>query len=216
MESNRETARDKVLADIRSALKDEAPKAVMPPTDNRLVFNKQTEALDQEFIHAFEAIDGKVVCCADELQLMQELDSLIKRRNWTRVAARSRLLEQWSDKTGIESLITADDYDDLEQLQVGITDCEYLVARTGSIVMSTAQSAGRAFPVYVPVHVIIACDCQLVYDLNEAILKIEQRYHTDYPSAWYLVSGPSRTGDIEKTLVLGVHGPVEVYVFLMK
>lgn len=54
----------------------------------------------------------------------------------------------------------------LENCDVSITGCEYLVARTGSIVMSTAQSSGRSTSVYAPIHICIAFTNQLVYDLK--------------------------------------------------
>lgn len=211
-----EETRDKILADIRIALKDVAHDIASAPVNNRLVFTSQEEGLAEGFARVFTGIDGQIFRCEDDLQLHTKLNTLMKQRNWEKVVARSRLLEQFNGQTGLTWVNDANGNMDLEQVQVGITDCEYLVARTGSIVMSTALPAGRAFPVYVPVHVVIARESQLVYDLDDAILKMEQRHHANYPSAWYLMSGPSRTGDIEKTLVLGVHGPIEVYVFLIK
>lgn len=214
--NDKRTTRDKVLADIRDALKDVAHQVDSVPVNNGLVFTKHDEGLADGFARVFTSIDGKLIRCEDGLQLIKKLDELMKQRNWANVAARSHVLEQLSVHTGLTWVNDAIGNTDMEQVQVGITDCEYLVAHTGSIVMSTALHAGRAFPVYVPVHVVIAHESQLVYDLSEAISGIEQIHQADYPSAWYLMSGPSRTGDIEKTLVLGVHGPVEVYVFLIK
>ena len=214
--SDKGTTRDKVLADIRDALKDVTRHVESVPLNNGLIFTKQDEGLADGFTRVFTGIDGQLIRCENGQQLVTMLDGLIKQRNWTNVATRSHMLEQLGSLTNSTLVSDTIGNTELEQVQVGITDCEYLVARTGSIVMSTALPAGRAFPVYVPVHVVIAHESQLVYDLDDAILKMEQRYQDNYPSAWYLMSGPSRTGDIEKTLVLGVHGPVEVYVFLIK
>ena len=90
-----------------------------------------------------------------------------------------------------------------------------LVARTGTIVMSAAQQSGRTVSVYAPVHICIAYTKQLVYDIKDALQSLKDRYAGNIPSLITFASGPSRTADIEKTLVTGVHGPKEVYLFLV-
>lgn len=213
---NTQSIRQKILADIRLALRDVDQLAVASPVvESSLVFRKQDEGLADGFVRAFMGIDGRVVRCENAVQLTAKLKALLERRNWKKVAIRSLLLEEFGAQADVWRPHT-DGTDNIEHIEVGITDCEYLVSSTGSIVMSAAQSAGRTLPVYVPVHIVVARESQLVQDLYEATRKMEQRYEHDYPSAWYFMSGPSRTGDIEKTLVLGVHGPIEVYVFLMK
>ena len=57
---------------------------------------------------------------------------------------------------------------------------------------------------------------QLVYDLRDALQLMKERYGASLPSLITFASGPSRTADIEKTLVVGVHGPKEVYLFLVE
>lgn len=216
MNDNQKT-RDEVLAAIRMALHDTGqPQEVLPIVASNLVFKSQEEGLVAGFTRVFSSIDGQVIRCENDSQLAGELTALVKRKGWTKVSARSQWLEQRRGQEAFEWILTTLVDGDFTHTEAGITDCEHLVAQTGSVVMSTAQPAGRAFPVYVPVHIVIANEAQLVYSLGETILQMEQRYQSDYPSAWYLMSGPSRTGDIEKTLVLGVHGPVEVYVFLVK
>ena len=90
------------------------------------------------------------------------------------------------------------------------------MARTGTIVMSAAQQSGRTVSVYAPVHICIAYTNQLVYDVKEALQKVKEKYTGNIPSLITFATGPSRTADIEKTLVTGVHGPKEVYCFLVE
>ena len=104
----------------------------------------------------------------------------------------------------------------LANCDVSITGCECLVARTGTIVMSSAQESGRSASVYAPVHICIAYSNQLVYDVKEALQLVKDKYNNAMPSLIIFASGPSRTADIEKTLVVGVHGPKEVYLFLVE
>jgi len=105
---------------------------------------------------------------------------------------------------------------DLAGCDVSITGCEYLVARTGSIVMSAAQESGRTTSVYAPIHICIAYNNQLLFDIKDALSFLKEKYKDNFPSFITFATGPSRTADIEKTLVTGVHGPKEVYCFLVE
>ena len=105
---------------------------------------------------------------------------------------------------------------DLKTCHASITGCEFLVARTGSILMSSAQQSGRTTSVYAPVHICIAYTDQLIYDIKEGLERVKKKYRDGFPSLVTLATGPSRTADIEKTLVVGVHGPREVYCFLVE
>lgn len=106
-------------------------------------------------------------------------------------------------------------YNDLASCDASITGCELLVARTGSIFLSNLSSSGRTTSVYAPIHICIAMTSQLVYSLEDALLSLTNKYGNQLPSVLSLATGPSRTADIEKTLVVGVHGPKEVYCFLI-
>jgi L-lactate dehydrogenase complex protein LldG len=107
---------------------------------------------------------------------------------------------------------------DLADCDAAITGCELLIARTGSIVLSTGAanpSGGRTVSVYAPVHICIAYTDQLVYDIKDGLVILKSRYQDHFPSLVTFATGPSRTADIEKILVVGVHGPKEVYLFLI-
>ncbi len=139
-----------------------------------------------------------------------QLAELIKQQGYTKIyciePAFVRLLE----------LLSIKPYTDLPSCDVSITGCEYLVARTGSMVLSSAQISGRSTSVYAPVHICIAFNSQLLYDVKDALSFIKEKYKDNFPSFVTFATGPSRTADIEKTLVTGVHGPKEVYCFLVE
>jgi L-lactate dehydrogenase complex protein LldG len=103
---------------------------------------------------------------------------------------------------------------DLADCDVAITLCSHLVARTGTIVLSSKDLSGRTASVYAPVHICVAYADQLVYDIADSIVKFKESQE-GFPSMISYATGPSRTADIEKTLVVGVHGPKEVYCFLI-
>ena len=102
-----------------------------------------------------------------------------------------------------------------ESADACITGCEMLVARTGSILLSSRQNLGRMAPVYFPVHIVFAYANQIVHDIDDGFNALKKKYGADLPSMISLATGPSRTADIEKTLVVGVHGPGEVFCFFI-
>ena len=104
----------------------------------------------------------------------------------------------------------------LEACDAGLTGCECLVAQTGSVCVTTHSSGGRALSVLPPHHVVIARRAQLLPDLTAAYELLAQKYAaTGYPSFLGFITGPSRTGDIERILVLGAHGPKKLTVLLV-
>lgn len=101
------------------------------------------------------------------------------------------------------------------QAQAGITSCDYLVARTGSVMYTSQTASGRRLSIYPPHHIVVAYAHQVMYDIEDALRSLRIKYHSNFPSMVCLETGPSRTADIEKTLVLGAHGPKELTVFLI-
>jgi L-lactate dehydrogenase complex protein LldG len=98
--------------------------------------------------------------------------------------------------------------------EVGVTGCEFVVARLGSIMVSSKNS--RRLNVYPETHVVIAYVHQLVDDLKDAFSAIQEKYSGKLPSMVSVITGPSRTADIEKTLVMGAHGPRELFLILVE
>ena len=82
-----------------------------------------------------------------------------------------------------------------------------LIAQAGSVLVSSRSSGGRALSVLPPHHIVLARREQLLPDLPAAFALLRNKYASDYPSLISFITGPSRTGDIERILVLGAHGP---------
>lgn len=112
-------------------------------------------------------------------------------------------------KLGLPICRTDAGYDvaELEACSIGLTECDALVAQTGSVLITARSAGGRALSVLPPHHVVLARREQLVSDLPEAFALLKQKYGSAYPSFISFITGPSRTGDIERILVLGAHGP---------
>jgi L-lactate utilization protein LutC len=99
---------------------------------------------------------------------------------------------------------------------VGISNVEHLVAETGSVVVSSGPDDPRSLSLLPPVHVAIADRRQLLgdlFDLFDLFSPISSRGNSP-ASCMTIITGPSKTGDIELRLVTGVHGPGEIHVVL--
>ena len=80
--------------------------------------------------------------------------------------------------------------------------------------VSSAQEGNRQIFIYPPIHIVVAEKHQIVDYLENAYSEVQKKYEKNLPSQIALITGPSRTADIEKTLILGAHGPKELHVFL--
>jgi L-lactate dehydrogenase complex protein LldG len=114
---------------------------------------------------------------------------------------------------GAEGVATCDK-EILEACDAGISGCGCLVAQTGSILVSSA-AGGRGISILPHVHVVIARLDQIVPTLADALAGVPREAGGGQPSMRSLITGPSRTGDIERILVLGAHGPKELLVILV-
>ena len=138
---------------------------------------------------------------------------------WEKVGYhRGPMVEAACGELGLPSCCTDGGYekDDLEACDVGVTECEALIAQTGSILITSRSSGGRALSVLPPHHVLLARQDQLLPDLTAGYALLKRKYHGAYPSLISFITGPSRTGDIERILVLGAHGPRRLTVILVE
>jgi len=204
-------AKENMLRRIRQALRTPVP-VPFQHTDNGSsnVFKSDQNDTAIIFAEQFSKLQGKFAFCADENALAAQIKTLLQDKSWSKVYCKENNFYQLLDQ------IETTPYPQLEDCDVSITGCEFLVARTGTIVMSSAQKSGRTTSVYAPVHICIAYTNQLVFDVKDALDGMHLKYSEQIPSLITFASGPSRTADIEKTLVTGVHGPKEVYCFLME
>jgi L-lactate dehydrogenase complex protein LldG len=205
------SAKENILKKIRQALINPTPVPFPQSEGNSSVYTLQTQENEIEFAENFSRISGRFIYCADIAELTVQLEQLITAQSWAQVFCREPQLLSILEKSLKGILIK----EDLPEADVSITTCEALIARTGSILMSSAQDSGRTVSVYAPVHICIAYTSQLVYDIKDGLEILSVKYKDRIPSFITLATGPSRTADIEKTLVVGVHGPKDVYVFLV-
>ncbi len=206
------TSREKILKKVRNALISKSDETFFDVDFESPIYENQNESLDITFAKEFTQVNGKFVYCENEEEFISTLQLLVTSNNWKNIFTLEEKTKTLLSKGGISY---NSDQKDFLKTNIGITLCEFLVARLGSIVVSSAMASGRRLNVFPEIHLILAYSSQLVYDVKEALIKLGKKYDKNLPSMISVITGPSRTADIEKTLVLGAHGPKEVYVFLI-
>ncbi len=206
------TSREKVLKSVRNAL---ISKLDNPYTDvdfDSPVFEGLKDAPEISFAEALLAVQGKFAYCGDDKEFAEVLGSVMAEKKWQSIHCTDTELQALLRSYNLP--FTSEEKD-LDAMQGGLTRCEYLLARLGSVMVSSGQSSGRRMTAYPEVHLVYARASQLVPDLKDALKGMRDRYPKGLPSMITIITGPSRTADIEKTLVMGAHGPRELYVFMV-
>ena len=170
------------------------------------------ESIDLHFAQELSALGGKFIFCENEPDMLQMLKLILGEEKIGPLFCSSQSLQKHLDGAGIEYLSEEKDF---KQTKSGLTECEFLIARFGSVLMSSALESGRKLHAWPEIHLVVAYASQLVPEISDAIIGMRERYNGVLPSMLTLVTGASRTADIEKTLVMGAHGPRELFVFFI-
>lgn len=206
------TTREKILKKIRKAL---IQKTLNPYPDLDLesnVYKISAEPLEIAFAEEFSRVGGHFVFCENEIDFIENIIALAQQKKWTSFLCWEKKIQDYL--TECEFPYLSDDAH-LKDSIVGITLCEALIARTGSILVSSQQIAGRRLFIYPHIHIVLAYTSQLVQDNKDGINYIRAKYPEQLPSMISTITGPSKTSDIENITVTGAHGPKEVYVFMI-
>jgi L-lactate dehydrogenase complex protein LldG len=204
------SSKDNILSKIRKALEKPVPLPFPQAENSNDIYLPPTDDLTVMFAQNFTSLLGKFAYCENHQELAGQLKDIIAAKKWKEVYCVEDGLRYLFQKNGFSDFSTRT----LAESDVAITSCELLIARTGTMVLSSALPEGRTASVYAPVHICIAEASQIVYDVGDALMYMKDKYGLKLPSMISFATGPSRTADIEKTLVVGVHGPKEVYCFL--
>jgi L-lactate dehydrogenase complex protein LldG len=223
--------REAILGRIREALREPAPRhhdqpATAPAGQGTVTapFREWLPHVDDSpkariecFARLSEILKTEFVTCASIAAATKHLAGLATDLGWKRLATHAgelndRIAKKLPDTLEILRIEAGYDRDALEASDAGLTECECLVAQTGSVCVTALSSGGRTLSVLPPHHIVVARRAQLVADLTSAYELLAQKYAANYPSFMSFITGPSRTGDIERILVLGAHGPKRLSV----
>jgi len=206
------TTKEKILKRIRNALIYKTENIYSDIDFNSSVFSFNSDAPDIVFAQEFTKLGGQFVYCENEAEFISLFKDFCQQLKWNNLFCKEEDIIFLLEKTGIK--FSTDD-NDFINCHIGITSCEQLISRVGSIMFSSRQGSGRKLLVFPEKHVVVAYSSQVVEDIQDALVNVKERYQGCIPSLITMVAGPSRTADIEKTLVMGAHGPKELYVFFI-
>lgn len=213
MEGVKNPGRERILARIRNALRETAPKhaaptglgPVFPPLADALGRFQQESALNNTECVITSDAAASAAAVAEVLASIPPGEIFIQD-----APALRRMASLISQQRGIR---WSSQGPPAEASQATITCAESLVAQTGSVFVSAA-CGGRGASIVAPVHIVVATLGQLVPTLEHAFARLNQTGAAGKNSMLCLITGSSRTADIEKIIVMGAHGPRRLVVIL--
>jgi L-lactate dehydrogenase complex protein LldG len=209
-------SRDIILSRIRSAL-GRSPGQRVPaiPRALKLPMGDREERVCL-FIQTFEKLGGKAHRASDKAEAHRILVGLLENRS--AVASNAAFLNECgiAQIPNLRSGIF--DRDVLRaacaEVDVGVTSADYLLADTGTLVMLASRSEARLISLLPPIHIAVAPAGRILAHLDELLTILPGP--AEQTSSMVLITGPSRTADIEQILVRGVHGPGEIHAILVE
>jgi L-lactate dehydrogenase complex protein LldG len=204
-----EKSKKEILARIAAA-REGRTLSYPEPDWQKNIYKGIEPSLEECFADELKKVSGNCVLCENESDVFDKIKALMAEKGQTRIFCKDVSIAEQLDSHNIAHTNAEADFTDME---LGITRCEFLVARTRSVMVSAASPSGRKMNIFPPSHIVLAKKSQIVPYVTDALNGMRQRYDT-LPSAITNITGPSRTSDIEKTLVLGAHGPKDIWVFV--
>jgi L-lactate dehydrogenase complex protein LldG len=210
-------SRTAILGRIRSALHrtagQEPPPLPRPALRPRNLSGPERVEL---FVRQFEKLNGKAVRVRSRKEAGAAVHDLMN--GHTAVASNAPFLRECSiaDIPGVETGITS--RDKLRAVcadaAFGITSADFALADTGTFVMISSPKEARLISLLPPVHIGVIPSSAILPNLDELFTRCPKP--ADDSSSMVLITGPSRTADIEQILVRGVHGPGEIYAVIVE
>ncbi len=207
-------SKEKILNRIRQGLKTAKLKDIeVPSLTNKEIFVTPDKPLIEIFEEELTKINGQFFYCISKNELVEKIKAIHQQNKLSLCYSPEKKFLEVTEKTGIEF---TSQFEREDEIISGISSCEFLVARYGSVMVSSAQAGARKIFSFPEIHIVIANEDQLVLEIEEALDGIQKKYGDDFPSQITNITGPSRTADIEKTLILGAHGPKQLIVLILK
>lgn len=207
------TARDQMLMRVRGALGRSPNQPLPEPPPVRLQI-PQTQLADRvgQFSMALTALGGTVSVIKNLAEARKALASIVNGRTF--VASPALILEELLDRQAGRGPAPQFSREACATAEIGITSADFALADTGSLVLLSESHESRLISLLPPIHIAVIAREKILSGLDELFTIVPQPAMRS--SAMVLVTGPSRTADIEMRLVRGVHGPGEIHVIIVE
>ena len=209
------TKKEQILAKVRNAII-EKPEAMFKDIDLQSDTWKPIKEEDGNaitFVQKFKDMGGIFVYLENEAEFGDCMKQLAPQNGWDPLWCTSPTMQTLLGRYGMSYSPTP--VREEHKRLVCITDCEYLIAQTGSIILSDAQTLSRKAYTEPDVLLVVANTEQIVGGVKDAMHKLKEKHAEQDASQITILTGGTRTYDIEQNTVLGVHGPRQIAVFLI-
>ncbi|NLL28096.1 MAG: LUD domain-containing protein [Bacteroidales bacterium] len=203
--------REKVLKRIRNALINQTDINAEQLNIEINAFKKLEDPLAFEFAKNFTSNGGFFYYADNKEELKMAINSLLQEKDFMSVYCGNEII---SDLINTRIITVLNDINDISFSNTVITECDFLCARSGSILLSSFLSSGRRGIATNNALIVVAEINQIVSDVQEALQAELDKYSAEFPSLISFVSGPSCTTDIEQEKIVGALGSKEIYLFL--
>ena len=226
-------SREEILHTVRKGLSEVGKKEKQVSADSKRDFlsqakevykliEKSQSTLVTQFIGELKKVNTNVIEARSEDEARTSLHHLIEEKELKSFSIwESQFLKELNVKNGLKdaglNLVTAKNKNRIANSDIGITEVDYAIADTGTLVLLTDKNQPRSVSLLPPIHLAIVRPENLVRNIDDlfVILKSKLENLEDITSCMTFITGPSRTADIELNLTLGVHGPKELYVVIL-
>jgi len=205
-----ESARNNILARLKAAQDKRGEIEATSPDFTSPIYHPLGNSMELEFKTNLELIGGQVFLCTSNAEIAGHVKRICTEKQQPCIFCTDPALQNLL----VGTIPIQTEENDFLDLNIGLTTCEFLVAHLGSVLISSAQISGRRLNVYPETHIVVAHNSQLTNFLEDGLEKLQQKYKNELPSLISNITGPSRTADIEKTLVMGMHGPKSLIVLI--
>jgi L-lactate dehydrogenase complex protein LldG len=185
------------------------------------------DELRAQFIAALKVAGAQAIEAANEAGAAEQAAGVMRTKNLRSAAIGEGIT---TDSASVAARLAADGYEvirigqqdgqatgDLKQrlsaIDVGIVEADYAIASTGTLAMVATPQRPRSISLLPPINIVLLRIGRILPDLAAALRAVGPETIASRPMV--LITGPSRTADIEKRIVIGVHGPKELYVVII-
>ena len=206
------TSKEIMLQRIKDALASKKPNPY-PEFKDEALFVPAQDDKDVTFARELTAAGGQFIYCEGEIELVENLLLLTAEQGVKNISIWEKGLQQLVNPYGFPYLSNMNSDDAVD---MSITSCEVLVARSGSLFLSNANASGRRLSVIPRIHVVVAKASQMVWDMKDALAYLQRRYSSTLPTMISLVTGPSRNALSAELPKYGAVGPEQLVVLLLE
>ena len=165
------------------------------------------------FVQKFKDLGGIFIYLESENEFKECMQQLGPQNSWNPIWCTSQRMQEFLSQYGLSYSPVAERNENNKL--VYITDCDYLIAQTGSIVLSDARTNSREACSKADIMLVVARTEQIVCSLNEALNTAKPELIQRKSNQLVIMTGKTRTYDIEQNLVENIFGPRQVAVFLI-